>query len=59
MSLVAIVARGGVRLENQMLAEKKIHQVNMLKLARINSSLQRITSVSFWALISIKALLKL
>ena len=49
MSLVAIVARGGVRLENQMLAEKKIHQVNMLKLARINSSLQRITSVSFWA----------
>ena len=59
MSLVAIVARGGVRLENQMLAEKKIHQVNMLKLAKINSSPQRITSVSFWALISIKALLKL
>ena len=49
MSLVAIVARGGVRLENQMLAEKKIHQVNMLKLAKINSSPQRITSVSFWA----------
>ena len=58
MSLVVIAARGGAKLVNQVQVEKKIRQVNKLKVARTSSSRQKITSVNFWGSISIRALLR-